>query len=159
MTNPQPLSKEERASLRVIPIASREMTIRALLTIDELERELERAESIRILDYQKIQTQERELERTQRLADLVRQQRMELFTADLINEDEYAELAKDHPAVARLESYDSMRREITRLREALKVYADECNFAEGNDWYWVGDDDPKTAAQAALREIGEGDLG
>lgn len=46
---------------------------------------------------------------TQRMWDLVRQQRMELLTADLITQDEYAALAVDHPAVARLESYDELR--------------------------------------------------
>lgn len=42
----------------------------------------------------------------QRLHDLVRYKRHELFSDDLISMDEYAELAQDHPAVARLESYD-----------------------------------------------------
>lgn len=51
----------------------------------------------------------------QRLWDLVRQQRMELFQADLITREEYAELAKDHPAVARLETYDGIR---ARLKTA-----------------------------------------
>lgn len=45
----------------------------------------------------------------QRMWDLVRQQRMELLQADLITQDEYAALAVDHPAVARLESYDELR--------------------------------------------------
>lgn len=43
----------------------------------------------------------------QRLCDLVRHQRMELHEAGLISDEEYSELAKDHPAVERLEQYDA----------------------------------------------------
>ncbi len=46
------------------------------------------------------------LAQNQRLHDLVRYKRSELLSDDLISMDEYAELAQDHAAVARLESYD-----------------------------------------------------
>lgn len=42
----------------------------------------------------------------QRMWDLIRYQRAELHEAGLITDDEYAELAKDHAAVKRLEDYD-----------------------------------------------------
>ena len=51
---------------------------------------------------------------SQRLHDLVRHQRGPLHDADLITDDEYARLAADHGAVARLESYDAL---IAKLRE------------------------------------------
>jgi hypothetical protein len=64
----------------------------------------------------------------ERLRDLVRHQRAELHEVDLISDEEYAALAmmgKD--SVARLESYDAMRRQIadlttqlTALREAAE---------------------------------------
>jgi hypothetical protein len=61
----------------------------------------------------------------QRLWDLVRYMRSELFTADLITPDEYAALAEDHAAVARLETYDSLRRDRDRLkRNALVAQED-----------------------------------
>lgn len=44
---------------------------------------------------------------TQRLWDLVRYQRAELYAASLITDEEYAELASDHAAVKRLEAYDA----------------------------------------------------
>lgn len=44
-----------------------------------------------------------------RLLDLVRHQRGALLDADLITEDEYASLAAEQGAVARLEEYDAMR--------------------------------------------------
>lgn len=53
----------------------------------------------------------------QRLLDLVRQQRMELHAGNLITDREYAELASDHGAVARLETYDQMRAELAALRQ------------------------------------------
>lgn len=63
-----------------------------------------------------------------RLHDLVRYQRSELHEAGLISDDEYAQLAQDHSAVARLETYDSMKAQIAALkaerdalREALKL--------------------------------------
>ncbi len=36
------------------------------------------------------------------------------------------------------------------LARALVVYADPGNFVEGNDWLWVGDDDPKETATRLL---------
>jgi hypothetical protein len=70
-------------------------------------------------DTQQQSTIERlELE-NQRLRDLVRYQRCELHVAGLISEDEYASLAQDHGAVARLESYDGMRKRLTELENLL----------------------------------------
>lgn len=43
----------------------------------------------------------------QRLFDLVRHQRSELHVAELITDDEYAQLAQEHSAVKRLEDYDA----------------------------------------------------
>lgn len=51
----------------------------------------------------------------QRLLDLVRQQRGPLHDADLISDAEYAALAGDHGAVARLEGYDAMRAQLATL--------------------------------------------
>lgn len=66
--------------------------------------------------------------RVQRLWDLCRYKRSELLTDELINADEYTELAKDHPAVARLEGYDGMRiraeeaeRQLTALTQRLEA--------------------------------------
>jgi hypothetical protein len=63
----------------------------------------------------------------QREHDLVRYQRQELYRANLITEDEYADLAKDHAAVRRLEDYDVLRAKLIaseaenkRLTDALK---------------------------------------
>lgn len=55
-------------------------------------------------------------EKNQRLWDLVRYQRSELHTVGLITDDEYAELAQDHPAVKRLEDYDVV---VMLLKEQL----------------------------------------
>ena len=51
----------------------------------------------------------------QRLFDLVRQQRIELRDAELISDEEYLELAKEHAAVARLENYGDLRERIRTL--------------------------------------------
>lgn len=59
----------------------------------------------------------------QRLWDLVRHQRMELFHAELIDPNEYADLAADHVVVARLETYDGLRTKLAAAEqraEALK---------------------------------------
>lgn len=64
----------------------------------------------------------------QRLLDLVRQQRMELHEVGLITDREYADLASDSGAVARLETYDQMRAQITALRkrcEDLRLFIEE----------------------------------
>jgi hypothetical protein len=44
-----------------------------------------------------------------RLWELARYMRMELHTASLITDEEYAELAQDHDAVRRLEEWDAIR--------------------------------------------------
>lgn len=61
----------------------------------------------------------------QRLCDLVRHQRMELHEAGLISDEEYSELAKDHPAVERLKQYEvafigrhALKLELSRAQEA-----------------------------------------
>lgn len=61
---------------------------------------------------------------TQRLFDLVRYQRHELFEANLISDEEFTELAKEHAAVARLESYDEVRAKITALEAEMKRLRD-----------------------------------
>jgi hypothetical protein len=60
-----------------------------------------------------------------RLGDLVRHQRSELHDAELITDEEYAALAEDHAAVARLEGYDALRAKlgaVEKLEETFKVY-------------------------------------
>ena len=52
---------------------------------------------------------------SQRMWDLVRYQRDELHEANLISDDEYALLAKDHAGVKRLESYDAVRASVAKL--------------------------------------------
>lgn len=57
----------------------------------------------------------------QRLWDLVRFKRHAFFCDDeLINEEEYALLAFDHPAVKRLETYDEMRAKIKQLKAKIE---------------------------------------
>lgn len=51
-----------------------------------------------------------------RLRDLVRHQRGPLHDAGLLTDEEYASLAADSGAVARLETYDSLRKERDALR-------------------------------------------
>lgn len=62
----------------------------------------------------------------QRLHDLVRYKRSELLNDDLISMDEYAELAQDHAAVARLEGYDSA---LKKIRESSEQTVRELNAA------------------------------
>jgi hypothetical protein len=52
-----------------------------------------------------------------RIADLIRQQRAELHEADLITDDEYADLCGIAGAVDRLETYDDLR---SKLQAALE---------------------------------------
>lgn len=62
----------------------------------------------------------------QRLHDLVRYKRHELFNDGLITQDEYTEIMQDHPAVARLEGYDKMRNELADVKakhDALAIGA------------------------------------
>lgn len=53
----------------------------------------------------------------QRLFDLVRYMRTELHVAGLITDDEYAALAQEHAAVARLEDYDAAIAKIVLTKE------------------------------------------
>lgn len=55
----------------------------------------------------------------QRLFDLVRHQRGPLHDAELISDEEYAALAGDHGAVARLEGYDEMRAQLAEANLTL----------------------------------------
>lgn len=54
-----------------------------------------------------------------RLHDLVRHQRGAIYDAGLLTDEEYAALAADHGAVARLETYDGMRARIVAMEAAL----------------------------------------
>jgi hypothetical protein len=67
----------------------------------------------------------------QRLLDLVRYCRHRLFDVELITREEFAELVKDHPAVARLSSYDELRAELTALQKgglpAPRLACEACN--------------------------------
>ena len=60
-----------------------------------------------------------------RVYDLLRYARHLLFTDGLISSEEFAVITADHPAVARLESYDAARQRIAELEmerdEALAV--------------------------------------
>lgn len=56
----------------------------------------------------------------QRLLDLVRQQRMELHDADLITDQEYADLAQVDGAVERLESYDAVRGQLAAEQKKVE---------------------------------------
>jgi hypothetical protein len=96
-----------------------------------------------------------------RLRDLVRHQRGPLHDADLITDEEYAALAADAGAVARLLGYDEMRRELAELRTfgasihkavaaALEARAKELDIAaDTQDAYAEGPDD--TVRVATLR--------
>lgn len=67
----------------------------------------------------------------QRLWDLVRSQRANLLDGELITHEEYAQLAGEEtdtmgpgcgsPSARRLESYDEMRAELTRLKADLRL--------------------------------------
>jgi hypothetical protein len=57
-----------------------------------------------------------------RLRDLVRHQRGPLHDAGLLTDDEYAALAGDHGAVARLEGYDALREQLRTLESRLRRY-------------------------------------
>lgn len=70
---------------------------------------------------------ERVTDEARRLRDLVRHQRGALHDAKLITDEEYAALAADHAAVARLEGYDAVR----RLRDVVRrLLADGVSAAE-----------------------------
>jgi hypothetical protein len=60
---------------------------------------------------------------SQRLWDLVRYMRSELHVAELITDNEYAALAQDHAAVARLEARDAQRQ---RKIDDLGGYPERC---------------------------------
>jgi hypothetical protein len=61
----------------------------------------------------------------ERLFDLVRYVRGELHQADLITDEEYAELAKYQGSVKRLETYDSITKERDQLRAELALWGIE----------------------------------
>lgn len=71
----------------------------------------------------------------QRLFDLVRQQRMELHEVELITDEEYIELAKEHSAVARLEDYDELRAQLAaQTKRAESIYrCFHCGFETADD--------------------------
>jgi hypothetical protein len=60
----------------------------------------------------------------QRLPDLVRHQRGALHEAGLITDAEYAALASDHGAVARLEGYDAAREQANQRAEQAEQMAE-----------------------------------
>ncbi len=57
----------------------------------------------------------------QRLRDLVRHQRSDLHIANLITDEEYVALVSDHGAVARLNSYNDVRRRLARAERDLVI--------------------------------------
>ena len=69
----------------------------------------------------------------QRLHDLVRHQRGALYDAELITNEEYAALAEDHGAVARLEGYDALRARGEALAEAVQKWDDEMDTVRRHD--------------------------
>lgn len=69
----------------------------------------------------------------ERLRDLVRHQRGPLHDAGLLTDGEYAELAADHGAVARLEGYDALRERIAALEAAASAVVTEWAMIEGPD--------------------------
>jgi hypothetical protein len=81
-----------------------------------------------------------EVERNQRQWDLIRYQRSELHTAGLITDDEYAELAKDHAAVQRLEDYDAVRTELSALRTRLETAGKDTTRLDWLENTWVDDE-------------------
>jgi hypothetical protein len=56
-------------------------------------------------------------EKVQRLWDLVRFKRHDLFSEEIISCDEFAALVEDHAAVDRLETNDALRAELANYRE------------------------------------------
>lgn len=68
----------------------------------------------------------------QRLHDLVRYKRHELFDDGLITDDEFSELVQDHSAVARLEGYDKAVANVkARLQEVEEVARELLNLSIG----------------------------
>lgn len=62
----------------------------------------------------------------QRLLDLVRHQRAELYEANLISTEEYARLLSEEGSVARLETYDDMRQRIQEMESPSPEKTDWC---------------------------------
>jgi hypothetical protein len=56
---------------------------------------------------------------------MCRHQRAELHTAGLISDEEYGQLAADYSAVDRMETYDAIQAENTRLRELCGEAAEQ----------------------------------
>lgn len=72
---------------------------------------------------------------TARLIDLVRYMRAELHRAELISDQEYADLVKVDGSPARLETYDALRAERDALRLLLNsAYPYVIRRIKGEDW-------------------------
>jgi hypothetical protein len=77
----------------------------------------------------------------QRLWDLVRFKRHELFCDDeIISDKEYAALAQDHPAVERLETNDRLRKERDYWKKQFETFVEAAMaagyvFSCGKDGY------------------------
>lgn len=85
----------------------------------------------------------------QRLWDLVRYSRGPLHDAGLLTNEEYALLAADHDAVARLEDYDKVRRECDEARKMLH----ECFVLSGADTDGDGWEHTWPNAVAEVKEL------
>lgn len=82
-----------------------------------------------------MKTYEEELRaENQRLWDLARHQRSELLAAGLLTFDEYDALAADTPARSRLETYDSLRKEIARLHVQLRTETEKLENENAEDF-------------------------
>lgn len=80
----------------------------------------------------------------QRLRDLVRHQRSELHDEGLIDDAEYAALASDHGAVARLHGYDHLRSSLTTAEE-------RCRGLERELMAERGEGEPRAGWRASFR--------
>jgi hypothetical protein len=64
----------------------------------------------------------------QRLTDLVRYQRGPLHDTGLISDEEYADLAGDHAAVARLKGHDALRAALTAAQAEASLLQQEAHI-------------------------------
>ena len=85
----------------------------------------------------------------QRLFDIVRYMRAEIHNAELITDDEYAELAMEHSAVDRLEDYDELRARLNKLEAAAREFVRKVECGEARS----------VRSYAAFREALGGDKG